>query len=270
MSGGLQTRIELNGAPATIDDLRPMLQTNYGHFSTMQVIDGCVRGLTLHLERIEHATRELFGTPIDPDHVRACIRHAVAGHSTALSVRVNIFARSLDRTRPADPAVADVLVMTGARASTPAAPLRLKSFRYTRELPHIKHVGTFALFHYRRLAQQAGFDDAVFVDEDDCISEGSIWNIGFHDEKSVVWPDAPQLTGISLQLLQAGLARAGLAGTTRRIRLADLGGVRAAFFTNSSTPVQPVASIDSTRFLLDPAAMEMLVRCYESNPPERV
>ena len=270
MSAAVQPRIELNGATATVEDLRLLVQTNYGHFSAMQVTDGCVRGLALHLERIEVATRELFGTVIDREHVRSCIRHAVGASASALSVRINIFARRLDRNRPGDPVAADVLVTTGAPAAKPLAPLRLKSFRYTRELPHIKHVGTFPLFHYRRLAQQAGYDDAVFVDADGCISEGSIWNIGFLEHDVVLWPTAPQLTGVSLQLLQAGIARGGLASVTRRISAAQLGSMRAAFFTNSSVPVQPVASIDAAEFAVDPAAMDALESCYESNPLERL
>src|SRR5258706_7995430 len=80
-------RIEINGAPASVEDLRLLVQTNYGHFSAMQVVDGGVRGLDLHLERIERATRELFGSTIDRERVRACLRHAVGGSRTPLSLR---------------------------------------------------------------------------------------------------------------------------------------------------------------------------------------
>jgi branched-subunit amino acid aminotransferase/4-amino-4-deoxychorismate lyase len=263
-------RVEINGEPARVEDLRMLAQTNYGHFSAMQVVDCCVRGLDLHLERIERATRELFGTTIDSGRVRACLRHAVAGSSEPLAVRVNVFARALNRNRPVDPVDADILVMT-ARPSRPAsAPLRLKSFRYTRDLPQTKHVGTFPLFHYRRLAQQAGFDDALFVDAGGCISEGSIWNVGFFDGDGVVWPDAPQLTGVSMQLLQAGLAHNGLRSTVGHVALDDVAGFRAAFFTNSSTPVQAIASIDARGFTPDPALIATLTACYESNPLQRI
>ena len=262
-------RTEINGAPATVDDVRRLARTNYGHFSAMQVVDGCVRGLDLHLDRIEHATRELFGAAIDRERVRACLRHAVAGSSAPLSLRVNIFSRALNRERLAEPAVPDILVMTGAPSHPPSAPLRLKSFRYARDLPQIKHVGTFPLFHYRRLAQQAGFDDAVFVDAAGFISEGSVWNIGFFNGTGIVWPDAPQLIGISMQLLQAGLARRGVRSEVRRIALKEIGKFRAAFFTNSSTAVQPIAAIDEIQFAADAALTTLLTECYESNPLER-
>ena len=266
MSAAPNHRLEINGEPARAEDLRHLIQTNYGHFSAMQVRGGGIRGLDLHLDRIEHATRALFGAGIERAFVRDCLRHAIAGRDAPLSLRVNVFSRALNRERLADPVPADVLVTVGPPSAAAGDPLRVKSFAYARELPAIKHVGTFPLFHYRRLAQQAGCDDAVFVDASGCISEGSIWNVGFVDGDSIVWPDAPQLTGVSLQLLQAGLAAAGAACTTRRVPLADLGRFRSAFFTNASTPVRLLASIDDCAFGIDRELERLLVAAHDANP----
>lgn len=263
-------RIELNGAPAQADDLRALVQTNYGHFTSMQVREGCVRGLDLHLDRLVDATRELFGSKLDRERLRACLRHAIGSEVRQLSLRVNVFSRALDRARMHAPAAPDILVMVGAATKQTIAPLRLKSFRYQRELSAIKHVGTFPLFHYRRLAQQADFDDALFFDEDGRISEGSVWNIGFFDGDRVIWPDAPQLHGISMQLLQAGLARCDVPSAQQPVRLADLARFRAAFFTNSAVPMQPIARIDEIEFAIDEALIKTLVETYESNPLEAV
>lgn len=270
MAGGGDHRIELNGEPARVEDLRFLIQTNYGHFSAMRVLEGGVRGLDLHLARIERATRELFGAAIDRERVRACLRHAIAGSGDALALRVNIFSRSLDRDRLLQPCEPDVLVIAAPASPPPAAPLRLKSFRYSRELAHVKHVGTFPLFHYRRLAQQAGFDDAVFVDDAGCISEGSIWNIGFFDGDGIVWPDAPQLAGVAMQLLQAGLVRAGIASAVNRIALRETDRFRSAFFTNSSNPVRLIAGIDAVGFAVDPSLAARLRDAYDSNPLQLV
>lgn len=261
-------RVELNGSPASVDDLRHLVQTNYGHFTALRVEDGGVRGLDLHLDRLQHATRELFGSELDRERVRGYLRHAVAGDARDLSVRINVFSRALDREHLDRAVAADVLVIV-APASPPhaAPPLRLKSFRYARDAAAIKHVGTFPLFHYRRLAQQSGFDDAVFIDENGIVSEGSIWNIGFVDrDGGIVWPDAPQLDGVSMQLLKSGLADAGIPGVVRTVRLAELAAFRAAFFTNASVPVRPIASIDARGFAGDDEAMQTLLRCYRSNP----
>jgi branched-subunit amino acid aminotransferase/4-amino-4-deoxychorismate lyase len=258
-------RIELNGSPASADDLRQLVHTNYGHFSAMQVRDGGVRGLDLHLDRIERATQELFGTAIDRERVREYLRHAVAGSSAPLALRVNIFSRGLNRDRPSQPAPPDILVTVAPASRASIEPLRLKSFRYTRELPQIKHVGTFPLFHYRRTAQQAGYDDAVFVDDSGCISEGSIWNIGFWDGAGVIWPEAPQLAGVSMQLLQAGLARAKIASSVRRISLSDVGRFQSAFFTNAGTAVRLIAAIDDVALAIDRSLEARLQECHDNN-----
>jgi len=250
-------RLEVNGEPATLDDLRRLVVQNYGHFTSMQVRDGAVQGLDLHLARLSEATRELFGHELDPDAVRGWMRR-VAGDAGLLSLRVNVFARGFDRDHPSKPALPDVLVGAAPARVASAPPLRVRGQRYDREAPHIKHVGTFGLFQQRRVAQQHGFDDALFVTADGAISEGSVWNVGFFDGSHVVWPQAPMLRGISMQLLQDGLRRAGVPWVARRVERAELAGFRSAFFTNSARAVQPIACIDDVEFAVDARLREAL------------
>jgi hypothetical protein len=56
--------LEINGTPARADTLSAALQ-NYGHFTSMQIRDGGVRGLALHLQRLQQSTRLLFGHELD-------------------------------------------------------------------------------------------------------------------------------------------------------------------------------------------------------------
>jgi len=267
---GAIDRCELNGAAAGVADLRALATTNYGHFTTMQVEDGRVRGLDLHLARLDAATRELFGRPLEGDVVRGYLRSALDGFDGAASLRIHVFSRRLHRDRMAEPAPPDVLVSVGAPRRIETAPVRLKAFRYERVLPHVKHVGTFGLFHHRRLAELDGFDDALFVDASGAVSEASIWNVGFFDGNGVVWPDAPQLRGISMQLLQKGLRERGVASDAHRVAHADIGAFRSAFLTNSSCAVRPIAGIDGVRFAVDPELRAMLEACYASNAPQPI
>jgi branched-subunit amino acid aminotransferase/4-amino-4-deoxychorismate lyase len=258
-------RCELNGQRASAEDLRHPLLTNYGHFTSMQVRDGCVQGLDLHLERLARATLELFGHDLDPVQTRDWMRHALAGTPTAATLRVNVFARALDRRQLDRPVEPDVLVTTSAASLAAPPPPRVGSARYRRDAPHIKHVGTFGLFLHKRLAQAAGYDDALFVDADGAVAEGSIWNVGFVEDDGFVWPDAPALAGISMQLLKSGLAANGVASVTRRVDLAEIGGFRGAFFTNSAHAVLPLAAIDAVTF--EPgagwtAALEAALQCH--------
>ena len=262
--------IELNGAKAGVDALRHAVLTNYGHFTSMQVRDGSVRGLDLHLDRLARATSELFGSVLDLDRVRAWMRQAIGGSSLPLSLRVQVFARALDRDHLDRPVAPDVLVLTTPARTMETTPLRVRSVRYQREAPHIKHVGTFGLFQQKRLAQLQGFDDALFVADDDAVAEGTIWNIGLFDGEQVVWPDAPALDGISMQLLKAGLPAIGVPSVTRRVDLAGLAGFRAAFFTNSSCVARPLACIDEVGFEVDHVLADMLARAMDVNPWQRV
>ena len=74
--------------------------------------------------------------------------------------------------------------------------------RYQRPDAHIKHLATGQAF-YSRLARRNGFDDALLTAADGIVSESSIANIGFFDGSGVVWPDAPILHGITMQLLES-------------------------------------------------------------------
>ena len=67
-------RVEVDGREATDERLRfPAFA--YGHFTAMQVRAGCVRGLDLHLRRLDAANRELFDAGQD-----VVDRHVVVAH----------------------------------------------------------------------------------------------------------------------------------------------------------------------------------------------
>ncbi len=105
--------------------------------------------------------------------------------------------------------------------------------RFRRHRPELKHVGTFALFDLRRHAVAAGWDDAVFVDDDGTLIEGSTWNLGLWDGQRVTWPAGPALRGTEERLIQQGLAALGVAQQVRPVGLAELAGFTAAFACNA-------------------------------------
>lgn len=260
------TRCELNGRTATADELRTLALTNYGHFTALIASEGGVRGLDRHLARLDEGTRELFGEPLDRDAVRSHLRHALAGWHADAAIRITVFSRAFDREHPARDFAPDVLVTVSAPRRVDPTPVRLATFHHERALPAIKHVGTFALFHHRRQAQLAGYDDALFVDASGAVSEASIWNIGFFDGASIVWPIAPQLHGVSMQLIDAGLRARGIASTSRRVAREDLATFRGAFLTNGGCPVQAVASIDDVAYAADPDFATLIAACHAANP----
>lgn len=249
-------RIEVDGAPATAEQLAVPALLNYGHFTMMQVRGGAVRGLDLHLRRLDASTRELFGVGLEGGLVRDRIRHALAGPVDA-TVRVNVF-------QPEGAAQPSIMVVVRPPAQMADRAQRVQVAAYQRPVAHIKHVGSFAQTYHRRRAELAGFDDALLVDSAGVISETAISNIGFFDERGVVWPSAPSLDGIAMLLLERGLTGAGLHTRRGPVTLAGLGAFRGAFVTNSTG----IAAVDRIGDTVMPAQgpLDAVRRVYASVP----
>jgi branched-subunit amino acid aminotransferase/4-amino-4-deoxychorismate lyase len=262
-------RAEIDGRPASAEDLRRIALFNYGHFTTLQVRDGRVRGLNLHVQRLEQASLQLFGQGLDESSVRQAMRQILLDTPDA-TLRINVFCRDSAAVLRGESVAPVVMVTLRAPNETAATPLRVRTFRYEREPAQLKHVGTLGPLYFMRQARRDGFDDALFVHANAGISEGSIWNIGFYDAHGVVWPDAPALPGITQQLLEAGLRQAGVPQSSRRIEPGRFEGLRGAFALNSSTIARPIAQIDDGGLEIDPAWLERLRQCYQGQPPEPI
>ncbi len=261
-------RTELNGQPADAAALAFLAQVNYGHFTSLQVRDGCARGIDLHLDRLERATQRLFGSMLDRDRARAWMRQAVDGGSASL--RVTVFSRRLDRAHLERPVEVDVLVAVQPPREPDRSPLRVRTVVHERALPEVKHVGTFDLLHHWREARLAGFDDVVLTTRTGAIAEGSIWNIGFWDGAAVVLPAAPSLRGITQQLVESGLARRGVPCLRRELRKDAYGGLAAAFAMNSGGAYRAIVGIDGHAFAADPMLAALLEAAYVAQPLERL
>ena len=60
------------------------------------------------------------------------------------------------------------------------------------------------------------------MDEAGIISEGTITNVGFWRDGTVIWPDAPKLQGITMLLLRRQLTAAGISQAEGSVRVQDL------------------------------------------------
>lgn len=232
------THVEINGDAPSVEALHQAAAWGFGHYTSMQVRGRAVAGLDLHLTRLREASAELFpDDPAPPDGtIIELISHALRDERDA-SVRVTVL-----------PAM-DVMVSVSAPAADIARPpLRVRTVRFERDLPHLKHRGTLAQTHLALEARRAGFDDVLFVGPGDLISEGSVWNAVFWDGDQVVWPHAPMLAGITMQVLRRTLTSLDIPQITRPISLRETSGLPAAAATNSHLPDQAIQSIDKINF----------------------
>jgi branched-subunit amino acid aminotransferase/4-amino-4-deoxychorismate lyase len=132
---------ELNGTPISVSDLKALALTNFGHFTSMRVDDGCVRGLSLHMSRLSRDSREVFDADLDLDYVRHLVRKVATASTGSFVIRVTVFDPALEMGHPGVKAEPKILVTTRSASTTPLDPLRVQSARYSRDLPKVKHVG---------------------------------------------------------------------------------------------------------------------------------
>ncbi|MBY8607360.1 aminotransferase class IV family protein [Burkholderia arboris] len=258
---------QINGVAATHEALAVLAFAGHAHFTAMQIRDGRVRGLDLHLARLRDASHALFGHALPDERVLAFLRAALDRAPPALSLTATIHATTGEFVAPRDDEALDVLVRTAAPSSGPAGPLDLALFEHERVLPDIKHVGEVAKTHFLRRAVAQGFDDAAFIDRHGRISEGSIWNVAFWTGDAVVWPVAGMLGGVTMGILRRQLARLGITQHDREVAPADLPSMAGAVVMNSWTPGIAVRRF-GTATLPDSSSLAVLLhRAYEQEPP---
>ncbi|WP_093614221.1 aminotransferase class IV family protein [Streptomyces indicus] len=259
---------ELNGKPVSLEDLERLALTNYGHFTSMRMEDGTIRGLSLHMDRLARDCRIVFGVELDREQTLKYIRQAAEGLTGVAGLRVTVFDPAIDMGRPSEAQDPHILVNLRPGGEMSPPPLTAKTFPFTRDSAEVKHIGLHPQLRLRREAQLAGFDDAVFVEPDGRVSEGGTWNLGFIDQDgTVVWPEAPVLPGTVMLLLRSLDAPRQI---TAPVSLADIPNMAAAFATNTTIGVRTVSAIDDVQFPQDHPVLAELRTAYAGIPGERL
>jgi branched-subunit amino acid aminotransferase/4-amino-4-deoxychorismate lyase len=245
-------RLEIDGQPVSAEVARSTA-SSHGHFTAMQVRGGRTRGLALHLGRLNSSNREMFGAGLDAERVRALIRHALGDINDA-SVRVYCLEAG------GQPAIMVTVKAPGGIGS----PQRLRSVRYQRPDAHLKHLAT-EQGKYTGRARRDGFDDALLTGADETVSESATANIGFFDRSGVVWPDAPLLHGITMQLLERELPHLGVTSRRAAVHLHEVISFDGAFLSNARG-VAAVSDVDDARLPMPGVRMKMLTDAYAAVP----
>jgi len=259
--------VELNGRAPDVAQLHRLVNLNYGHYTSMQVRDGRVRGLALHVARLADGAEELFGhrVGVEEEHrLLGLIRHAL-GEERDASVRVS-FVPGLDEQAPPD-----VLVAVAAPVpETPRPPIRVQTVVYERFLPEHKHRGTMGQSYHLREARLAGFDDRLFLGRDGRVLEGTSWNLALWDGEQVVWPVAPVLKGVTMVLLQIAMTMTGVPWTLGPIDGADLSAYSAAAAVSSISAAQPIAGFDELLLPDDGQLAKVLTTAWDTVPWDEI
>jgi branched-subunit amino acid aminotransferase/4-amino-4-deoxychorismate lyase len=247
------SRVEIDGSTVSAADQPDPSTLRRGHFTAMQVRNRQARGVELHLRRLDAATRELYSVGLDDERVRDLIRHALADDLDA-SVRVYVV-----------PSAAEPAIIVTVKPPGGVAPglQCLRSVAYQRPQAHLKQLGHEGQRHAQQLARDSGFDDALLVGSDGLISETASANIGVLAGSTVVWPDAPLLRGITMQLLDRALADRGVPSRHAPMRAADAASSDGVILS-SSRGIAVVGQIDDVAVPVDVERVRALTEAYES------
>lgn len=239
----------VDGREPTIEELAQLALVNYGHFTALQIRGGATRGLDLHLQRLESAHADLFGTDLDTGLVRRHMHTAVDGRPDAY-LRVTLYEQ--------ESGIPQVMTAIRPPLEPTQKPQSLLPVRYSRPFARIKHVGSFAQIRYGRQAEEQGYDEALLVGSDGRVSETTTANIGFLDGEQVIWPEGPSLHGITWQLLDQALDAEGTPALRQEITeesVSQFDGV----FTANSLGLSPVGLIGHHRFRASPRPFSRLI-----------
>jgi branched-subunit amino acid aminotransferase/4-amino-4-deoxychorismate lyase len=244
----MDERVEIDGEPGDAEARALIEHGAWGHFTAMQVRGRRTRGLDLHLSRLVHAHRDIYGRDLDPALVVARVGHAL-GDLTDASVRVYAY-------------WAGLIVTVRDPAGRPDRPHSMLTQHFQRPMAGLKHPGGWAQGLFQRRAADAGYDEGLLVDADGTISEGTLTNVAVWRDGTVVWPDAPMLPGITMLVLRREFEARGVAQLTARLRRSDLSEVDGMFLCNSRG-WSPVNRVDDLDIPIDGKLVDVVAAAYD-------
>jgi branched-subunit amino acid aminotransferase/4-amino-4-deoxychorismate lyase len=100
----------------------------------------------------------------------------------------------------------------------------------------------------------------LLTSADGTVSETAVANIGFFDGPGIVWPDAPLLHGITMQLLEQTLP-----SRRARVRVQDFAAFSGAFVANARG-IAAVSHVDDVSLPVQAGRMEVVDEAYAAVP----
>ena len=227
-----------------------------GVYEACEVRDGDIIDMRRHLDRLDRSLAELrIGQPMARPALTAVLREVVRRNRVRNGLVYLQVTRGVAPRDHAFPAAAKpALVVTAKPINRSAADRRAEQGIKVVTTPDnrwervdIKSVGLLPNVLAKQAAREAGAYEALFVDRDGNITEGSSTNVWIvtADGRLVTRPaEKGILRGITRSVVLEVAASEGLAVEERAFTVAEAKSAREAFITAASTIVLPVVRID--------------------------
>jgi len=230
------------------------LQYGDGLFETLTCIDGRVRWLALHLERLSRGCERL-GLP-SPDLPALATEIAARAPPQGRCILKLILTRGIARQRGYRPGGEQGPTCILTRYDWPASSARSDSgFRVAISsvtlgvnplLAGIKHLNRLEQVLAQAAIGASPLEEVLMLSSEGQVIGGSMSNVFLAGESGLFTPELTRcgVEGIMRRLVCSAAAQLGLPLAVRAVRAAELAGVREAFLTNVRWGIQPISVLE--------------------------
>ena len=236
-------------------------QYGFGVYESIRVVNGNPLFLNEHLERLENSAKIIclehsFGTIIY-DSARELI-NTLGDGTYNLKILLIGGSEPLLYIIPLNPHFPDKKLYRDG--------VDLVSYNYERPFPHAKSLNMLQSYLAYKKAKEAGAYDALLVNTQGCITEGTRTNFFCIRGKSLVSaPESQILLGVTRGAVLTVAHEHGFSLEERDITLNEIESADSAFITSTSSKILPVRSIDDTKIKAKPPALVELMDAYEAH-----
>ena len=235
----------------------------FGVYESIRVSNGVIYFIEDHIERLMESARTIGLTHIlTPEMVSSAIAELLAKNDVQ-TCNVKIL---LIGGRTPEDAQINILCLN------PLFPdkklyrdgIATITYGYERAFPHAKTLNMLQSYIAYRKAKEAGAYDALFLDREGRITEGTRTNFFCIQGKTLFSPNEEDvLLGVTRKAVLKVAAQNGYEVVQKDIRPADLSEYDGAFITSTSSKIIPIRSVDDFQFGEQPQALKELMAAFD-------
>lgn len=231
----------------------------YGLFETMRAYHGKIFLLERHLRRFLNSAKiiGLTGNLTEIDLNKACMDTLKANNLEDARLRLTISRGEVDSFPGSGSDTTPTVLVTARSYSALPAQIYDRGFKAgisslrrcsQSVLSRLKSANYLLNVMAKTEAEEAGLDEALLLNEQGFLTEGSISNVFFATSSGLVTPplESGILPGITREVVMELAADMGIEVSEDDVRLEDLGRFDEAFLTNSVMEIMPLVEVRDT------------------------
>ncbi len=140
----------------------------------------------------------------------------------------------------------------------------LVTYEYERAFPHAKTLNMLQSYLAYKKAKEGGAYDALLLDNEGCITEGTRTNFFCIKDRTLISPPEEKiLLGVTRKAVLAVAEKNNFALEERELQWGDIKNSDGAFITSTSSKIIPIRSIDGESLKETPTALQELMKLFD-------